>query len=141
MFSDPLCRYIRPAVGSGFKNLLMHNCQTALFSAQSITNPFLLMFRKHPFKISATLTFIKNPKRTYFHFGMNSLKRNIANRITKFFNFRLLQLYWAVVVLQHECRNEITYCSSNSNPTLTPSQSNHPPLFFSRSATATQWYQ
>ena len=30
----------------------------------------------------------------------------------------LLQLYWAVVLLQRECHNEITYSSPNPNPTV-----------------------
>ena len=33
-----------------------------------------------------------------------------------FFLLSLLQLYWAVVLLQRECRSEITYSPPNPNP-------------------------
>ena len=44
---------------------------------------FPLMFRKHPLKI-ALQSPLKNSKRIYFYFGINSPKRKIANRIVQF---------------------------------------------------------
>ena len=64
---------------------------------------FPLIFRKDSIKISATITFIKNSKNIlYFYFGVNSLKRNIANPIAQFILISLLQLSWAVVLVQRD---------------------------------------
>ena len=51
---------------------------------------------------------LKNSKRTYFYFGINSPKGNIATSIA-YFLLSLSQLYWAVVLLQRDCLSEINY--------------------------------
>ena len=52
-----------------------------------IANPFNI---SEIFKISATITFIQNSKRTYLYFGINSLKRHISNPIAKkFYNLAI----------------------------------------------------
>ena len=82
--------------------LTVNNFRYPANYSQLLNNPFPLIFGN--IHQSVRYKFIQNSKRTHFYFSLS-------------------QLWWAVVLLQRECRSEIIYSHPNPNP--------KPPTFLS----------